>query len=153
VPSTPNAAEVQSALSNLEDNFLGPFESAGVKLSRNMYDSLDMPWNVKPPVVEFSEKNHLRHEWNRNGKLLPGEDDFFDGTTQHTLNELTDMLGSTSMVTNWRKANPSLVGTDQDCVEVTVKKIAKALGDEDGDRDKMSFRTGCALSLLLFSRV
>jgi hypothetical protein len=153
VPSTPNAVQVQAALSHLEDNLLGPFESAGIKLSRNMYDNLLMPWDAKPPVVGFLEKSHVRHEWNRDGTLGPGEDEFFGGNDEYTLNELAQTLGSASMVTNWRDANPSLAGTDEDCVEVTFKMIAKALGDENGDRDKMTIRAGCSTSLLLFSHL
>lgn len=116
-----------------------------------MYDNLLMPWNGKPPVVGFLERNHIRHEWNRNGTLSPGEDDFFGGSDEYTLNELAQMLGSASMVTNWRDAKPSLAGTDEDCVELTVKMIAKALGDENGNRDKMKIRAGGSTSLLLFS--
>jgi hypothetical protein len=149
-PSTRNASEVQRSLSDLEDGFLGPFESQPVNLSRNMYNQLAMPWNLDPAVSEFSETTHLRYGWTQAGKFEAGADDFFSGSHEQTLKELGESLGTASMVTKWRNANPKLAGTDQDCVNITIHRMAKAMG-ADG-RDDLTIKTGSATALLLFTR-
>jgi hypothetical protein len=129
---------------------LAPYESPSNRLSRNMYDELTMPWDLSPPVVAFSPEQHERREWNRNGVLSEGEADFFGGSEVSTLKELGESLGTSSMVTRWRDANPTLVGTEDDCVEVTMKRIALALGADDSKMAKL--KTGGATSVLAFRR-
>ena len=150
-PSTPNAAEVQKALSTLEDNILGPFEGPPVKLSRNMYENLTMPWDVLQPIVAFPRTSYTRLEWNRSGKLEDGETDFFGGGDDMSLKELGEALGTASMVTEWRKANPDLAGTERDCVKMTIARMVKAMGG-NGDGDELRLRAGSATTLLLFRR-
>lgn len=40
-------------------------------------------------------------------------------------------MGTVSMVTRWRAANPELVGTDKDVVKVFAKELREALGGQD----------------------
>jgi hypothetical protein len=150
-PATPNAARVQEALSELEDDILGPYELLSIRLTRNMYEDLEMPWDLKSPVSAFPQSLYQRFEWNRNGKL--GEDDdFFSESAEMSLKELGDGLGTASMVTQWRKANPKAIEAGNDCVAITMKKIAIALGREDEDYGNVSLRAGSATTLLLFKR-
>jgi hypothetical protein len=117
-----------------------------------MYDDLVMPWNLKISVESFPQSSVKRHEWNRNGVLERGEDDFFSESQESSLKELGDGLGAASMVTQWRKANPEAIEAGNDCVAVTMRKIAVALGREDEDYGDVRIRTGCATALLLFKR-
>jgi hypothetical protein len=120
-----------------------------------MYDDLTMPWDVPQPVLAYPRSSHTRLEWNRNGKLEDGEVDFFSTSDDTSLRELSDSLGTASMVTEWRKANPDLVGTERDCVDMTIVRIAKAIRETDnegGDWRELRLKTGCATTLLLFRR-
>jgi hypothetical protein len=131
---------------------LGPYELPSNRLSREMYDNLVMPWEVHPPVTAFPRSHHTRREWNRGGRLDDGETDFFDGSEGESLRGLGNSLGTASMVTQWRNANPGLVGTENDCVESTIRNIARAMDLKDDDMDKPTLRLGSATSLLLFRR-
>lgn len=151
-PPTPNATQVQLALSNLEDNILGPYEIPSNALSRGMYDNLPLPWTITPPVPGFSSNHFLRHEWNRNGVLAPGESDFFGGSDESSLGVLEKALGTTSMVSRWRKAHPELANTSNDCVSVTMRNVASAMDLAEDDRTG-KLRTSSATVLLLFTKV
>jgi hypothetical protein len=150
-PSTSSADQVQAVLSNLEDNILGPYETPSNKLSRNMYDHLLMPWDTE--TTAFLQSNYKRLEWNRNGKLEANESDFFEGSSKGTLQELADSLGTASMVTRWREANPSLVGTENDCVSLTMRRIAEAMGAEGIDLKDIILWSGSSTTLLMFTRI
>ncbi|KAK8058876.1 methyltransferase tdiE [Apiospora phragmitis] len=108
-PSTPNVSNVQRALSHLEDDVLGPYELTANNISRTMYVSLRMPWSVDPPTAEFPQALSVRREWNKDGKLEPGQDDFYGGSSAMTLEDLANGLGTSSMVTRWRRG-PSRTG-------------------------------------------
>jgi hypothetical protein len=150
-PSTPNAIEVQKVLSELEDNILGPYELPSVKISREMYDNLTMPWDLEYPLKVFPQSSYVRSEWNRNGKLEANESDFFH-KSEISLRALGESLGTASMVTEWRKANPEAIRAGNDCVEMTVRKVAAALGSPNGDIDDLRLRAGSATTLLMFRR-
>jgi trans-aconitate 3-methyltransferase len=150
-PSTKNAEAVQKVLSHLEDDILGPYELPANNLSRTMYRDLIMPWTVDPGT--FPQSSFLRSEWNRDGKLEPGCDDFFGGSSMTTLKELAESLGTASMVTRWREHHHGLVGTDEDCVAKTMKDVADALGQEwPFDLGGTTIRVGSSTTLLLFTR-
>jgi hypothetical protein len=137
-------------LRNLEDKILGPYETPSNNLSRRMYDNLTMPWDVE--TGPFSRQKFVRYEWNRNGKLEDGEDDFFGGSKETTLAELAKSLGTASMVTRWREANPELVGTEKDCVNLTMSKIAEVVGGEGSKLEDIKIKVGSSTVLLLLSR-
>jgi hypothetical protein len=151
-PSTPNHVQVQRIMSELEDRILGSYENPSIKLSRNMYDELPMPWTLNPPVLAFPAESHVRFEWNRGGKIEDGETDFFDESKEISLKGLSDNLGTASMVTQWRKANPQAIKAGRDCVDITIRNMAAAMGFEQGNISDVFIRVGSATSLLLLTR-
>jgi trans-aconitate 3-methyltransferase len=115
-----------------------------------MYEDLVMPWDLEKSVEAFPKSSHKRFEWNRNGVLETGEEDFFSESKILSLKELGDGLGTASMVTQWRNANPKATETGNDCVALTMEKIAAALGRENKDHENVCLRAGSATTLLLF---
>ena len=118
-----------------------------------MYDRLPLPWEVTPSAeAAFPKSLYVRHEWNRDGKLADGEDEFWVGT-ELPLAYLIPLFGTASPVTRWREANPEKVGTDEDAVTVTINRMMKALGVEPGTNPKdVKVRLGTSQVLLLFGR-
>lgn len=117
-----------------------------------MYVNLPMPWSVQPPMAAFQQSSFVRREWNRDGKLEPGKEDFFGGSSTTTLGALAKSLGTASMVTRWREHHPELAYTDADCVEVTMKAVAEAMGLGNHELESAEIKVGSATTLLLFSR-
>jgi len=120
-----------------------------------MYQDLPVPWTLGPALAAaFPEASFSRREWNREGRLEPGEDDFFGGSTDTPLTELAAALGTASMVTRWREAHPEAVGTEGDCVVQAMAAVKKAMGfsAEKGSAADPMLRTGSATVLLMFSR-
>lgn len=161
-PSTPNAAAVQKALFHLERDLLAPYELPPNRISRDMYDNLILPWQVdhettngeKSLVEAFPESDFVRLEWDRDGILSDGEDFFLASNSENrgetTLNDLGAGLGTASMVTRWREANPELVGTERDCVREMCAEIRRVMGV--GDDKNPTLRVGSSVVLLLFKR-
>lgn len=117
-----------------------------------MYTDLSMPWSARPPIDAFPQSLFIRYEWNRNGKLEPGSQDFFGGSATLTLEKLAGSLGTASMVTRWRQHHPTLSNTDDDCVTMTMKAVAKAMGAQSQDLGATEIKVGSATTLLLFTR-
>ena len=119
-----------------------------------MYEDLLLPWMVNPVLAaEFPKSLHVRREWNRNGQLELGEDDFFGGSNIASLEDLAASLGTASMVTRWRTANPYLAKTNEDCVMLAMKAVQEAMYDAgNGGLDQVRIKTGSATTLLLFTR-
>lgn len=141
--------EVQKALFNLERDVLAPFELPGNRISRDFYDELPLPWTTGDDAIakEFPKSRFVRMEWDRDGILTDGVD-FFGGTAEVSLAEISAGLTTASMVTRWREAHPDIAGTDQDCVNQAMMKVRQALGTEGNPYLKV----GSAITLLLFKR-
>ncbi|KAJ5946692.1 S-adenosyl-L-methionine-dependent methyltransferase [Penicillium verhagenii] len=150
-PSTPNTEQVQKALFYLEREILAPYELPGNRLSRDYYDDLALPWTITNKDVEraFPKSGFVRMIWDQKGVLTDGEN-FFSSSDETTVSELADGLQTASMVTRWREAHPDLVNTDQDCVELAMAELRKALGASE-DEDPV-LKVGSATVLLLFKR-
>ena len=118
-----------------------------------MYDNLCMPWDLEIPILAFPRSGHVRYEWNRNGKLECGKENFFAGSEQ-TIRQLSSSLGTASMVTRWREAHPAIAETKDDCVALTMKRVAQELGfaDELEARDA-KITVGSAFVLLMYKCV
>jgi len=154
-PLTPNATLVQQIFSELEDVILKDFMAEGVHYSRLLYDTLLMPWDLPTPVKAFPKDKHIRIEWNRDGILEAGEADFFSAS-EVSLSQLGFMLGTSSAVTRWREVNGEKTGTDEDCVRLTLNKVAQAVGYKDeveANNSKFKLKIGTAFVLLIFERV
>jgi trans-aconitate 3-methyltransferase len=140
---------VQKILFRLERDLLAPYELAGNRISRDMYDKLQLPWDVSTELADvFPREQFVRKEWDRDGVLSaqgPGRD-FFGGGEFRSLDKFASGLSTASMVTRWRAAHPDLVGTSEDVVEVTIRDLREALGGQAG------FVAGCGTALLLLKK-
>ena len=144
-PSTQNAKEVQHLLFKFEREDLAPYETSSLRLSRDMYDNLPLPWEMKPAIAAFPQEQFIRYEWDRDGVLTDGMD-FLGGREEISLERLEKGMATASMVTRWRAANPELVGTENDVVRRLVKDLRVALGGQE------SFVGGSSTALLLFKK-
>ncbi|EED17405.1 conserved hypothetical protein [Talaromyces stipitatus ATCC 10500] len=154
-PSTPNAPAVQKVLFHLERDVLAPYELPSNRISRDMYTDLTLPWQVNKSLAEsFPESAFVRLEWDKDGVLSDGNE-FFSTTHEGkkgetTLNDLAASLGTASMVTRWRKANPDLVGTERDCVRKMCAEVKRAIGVSADENPTL--KVGTSVVLLLFKR-
>lgn len=126
-----------------------------------MYDNLVLPWQVGGETIArhnlaeaFPESDFVRLEWDRDGILSDGDDFFLASNSENkgetTLNDLEGSLGTASMVTRWREANPELAGTERDCVSEMCAEIRKAIGVGTDENPRM--KVGSSVALLLFKR-
>ncbi|KAK8855980.1 S-adenosyl-L-methionine-dependent methyltransferase [Apiospora arundinis] len=116
-----------------------------------MYANLHMPWSVDPLIAAFPQSLSVRREWNRDGELESGQEDFYGGSSVVTLEDLANSLGTSSMVTRWREEHPDLVGTDDDRVVYTMAVVAQAMRLGLQDAGNLTVKVGNATTLLLFT--
>lgn len=146
-PSTPNADKVNCIMEDLQRDVLSRFELPPNVVCRNLYDSLQLPWTVEPPVTAFDETQFVRIEWDRDGVLSNGKD-FVGGTHDISLDALQAGYSTGSTVTRWRAAHPDLASTEEDCVVQTIQRIRQTIGPGEE-----KIRGGLSMGLLLFKRV
>ncbi|CZS94714.1 hypothetical protein WAI453_013382 [Rhynchosporium graminicola] len=144
-PSTPNAGAVREALLAVEEMMLAEYRLPGNDMVMTMYDDLPLPWDVSPPVTSFPQAKYVKLEYDRDGVLSNGKS-FFNGSQTYSLADIENGGGTASMVTRWGKANPELVGTDEDVMYVFAKEIGTALGGQDW------LETGSETAILLFKK-
>ena len=133
-------------LLRLERESLAPYALPGNIISMNMYDDLPLPWNISPPVSDFPQSKFVKLDNDREGVLSNGVS-FFNNDEKESLDEIENGLGTASMVTRWRAANPELVGTDKDVVKVFTRELREALG---GKQDWIV--RGSGMAILLFKK-
>lgn len=135
-PSTPNAAAVQEAMHDLENNILKPYHTPGNMLAKTGYETLVMPWNGSNTWSSFEEASFKRVEWDKGGQ--PSAPNNADGTAgsflthrEVTLTELGYGLGTASSVIRYREEHPDKAHTDKDPVVMTMNRIRARLGGKE----------------------
>ena len=143
---------MQNLFSILETVDLAPYEIEGNRISRSLYATLPLPWQVVPKVGEFPEADYSRTTWNEGGKVGVGE--HFVRQEKFSLSQFARGIATASMVTRWRQAHPELARTERDVVNVAMEKIRKALGEGLGREVGLDekFDGGSAMVLLLFKK-
>jgi len=68
---------------HFEREVLGVYELPGNRLSRDLYDNLPLPWDVSPPVPEFSKSGFVKHDYDRDGILTNGKTFFSGGECEY----------------------------------------------------------------------
>ncbi|KAF7325291.1 S-adenosyl-L-methionine-dependent methyltransferase [Mycena venus] len=141
---------VQQILSHLEDATLAPYVLEPNRMSRSLYAKLPLPWTCEPPIARFDQSSFIRREWDVDGVLTNGQD-FFAGGGETTLADLGSALGTASMVTRWREANPGLASGEKDCVKMAMQELREVLGVDKGSEQEIRLKTGSS-TVVLFLR-
>ncbi|KAH8657487.1 S-adenosyl-L-methionine-dependent methyltransferase [Tricladium varicosporioides] len=144
-PDTANAQKLKEIMLHFERDILGPYGVAGNQHSAEMYDNLPLPWDVSPPVKEFTKSDYIKHDYDRDGILSDGKN-FFAGAHNYSYEQAEKILGTASMVTRWREAHPDLANTDKDCVKIFLNELREASGNND------DWLAGSATTILLFKK-
>lgn len=130
--SLPNAVAIQAAMDEIEARELGPFFEPGNLLTRNLYNSLPLPWTLAPPLVDFDETSFFRKEWGPDD----GEDYYVGGGLTVDLETMEKVLSTSSPVHRWREAHPDAVGTERDVLRIMTKEIARLLHEAGVEKGK-----------------
>lgn len=139
-PSTPNHAEIQAVLSDVE-NMLVPYMTAGTLLTQNLYRDLKLPWDFPESKESFDQASFERRYWDLNG--IPSSAPLPDGTPgpfalisdpkalHCSVSMFVKALGSTSSVIRYRQANPDKANTEDDFMHVAANRLREANGGKD----------------------
>lgn len=126
-PSVPNAAAIDQAMDDLEEEYLKPYFAEGNMMTRDRYQGLQLPWTIDSPQSGFDESAFVRKEWS------PPED--INDLPQISLVALEKIIATMSPATRWREAHPETSGTEQDVVKIyrrTVERLLHEAGVEPG---------------------
>jgi trans-aconitate 3-methyltransferase len=133
ISPTPNPTAIQAAVDDFEAS-LDPFMVDGNRLVRKLYIDLPLPWTLAEPVEAFDEKSFVRKEWGTEAASEAGGT-FMAIPSPVDMVMMEKILSTSSPVTRWREAHPDRVGTEQDIVRITRRKIEHLLhqsGVEEG---------------------
>lgn len=123
-PDMPNAAKIQAAMYEWEEENLKPYMEAGSLLVRNRYRDLPLPWTLAKPVTQFEESSFFRREWDL------GEQ-FYEIEGEVDLDMFEKMMSTGSALTRWRQAHPEAAGTEEDVIR-KLRRIFETLLHEAG---------------------
>ncbi|KAF5862067.1 hypothetical protein ETB97_012214 [Aspergillus alliaceus] len=103
-PSTQNADEVRTRLIAKGRRYSSRTNSPEIRYLL-ISTTLPLPWSVDPAVTAFPASDFVRVESERDG--IPSDGKIFFIGKDTTVDELEQRLGTASMVTRWREANPT----------------------------------------------
>ncbi|ROW07474.1 hypothetical protein VPNG_07054 [Cytospora leucostoma] len=148
--SVPNAAAINAAVKEIEEEELLPFFEPGNLLTRSLYSNIGLPWTVEPRVPDFDESALFRNEWGTEDNDVS----FYEGAqVTLDLDTLEKMLGTSSPVTRWREAHPGAVGTEKDVIR-RIRRVVETLLHEAGvEKGKELVRGGEGGVLIMVKRV
>ncbi|KAM0192374.1 hypothetical protein ACHAPI_008321 [Fusarium lateritium] len=133
---------------------LSPYTSAGTRLTQDGYVDLVMPWGNPVTAQLYDGQKSARHELSAADGFFPGSamEKPSNGSLQTQLQRFERLVSTFGTVDRWRKANPELVGTKEDCVNILMEKVRK-VADESGGQIDMSVLAGeMAVALILVKR-
>lgn len=144
-PSTPNAAAIEAALKQLEEEHLAPYFEAGNRLTRDRYKDLKLPWTLDNPVGEFDESVLFRREWT-------ADEQFLDRETALNMDLLEKVLGVGSPVVRWREAHPNAIGSEEDIVRKGRRMIERLLHEAGVQEGQEILRPSICGTLLVIKK-
>ena len=144
-PSMPNAAAIQVAMDQLEEQHLKPYFVPGNLLARNRYVDLPLPWNLAPPVPDFDKSTFFRKDWDV-------AETFFASQPEVDLDTFEKMMGTGSATTRWRQAHPDAVGTERDVVRMLRREIERLLHEAGVEKGKEKAKGAMRGALLIVKK-
>lgn len=164
--TTPNAAKVQSLLDDFESVVLAPFATEGNILGKELYAKLPLPWDcmgdgnaggdadpkMKSLLGLFDEQKFIRREFNRDGKLAPGEQ-FVKGW-RADFNTIRQSIGTTSPVQRWREAYAEQVknGEVEDLVDKLVRQVKELFDEVEEGKGRTWVDCGTSVGVLVVKK-
>jgi SAM-dependent methyltransferase len=149
-PSMPNGAAIAALMEEFSKVWVGPYQTAGNHLVRDLYSDLPLPWTIPNLVPEFDKETYYRKEWNKNGKVEDGEQ-FFMGQFTTGLDATEKFFDTISPVTRWREANPDKTG-EEDIVRKLMRGIERLLHEAGVEKGKEALTGGVAGVLLMVKK-
>lgn len=148
--SVPNAAAINAAVKEIEEEELLPFFEPGNLLTRNLYSTIGLPWTVDPRVPDFDESTLFRKEWGTEDNDVS----FYEGgQVTLDLDTMEKMLGTSSPVTRWREAHPEAVGTEKDVIRRIRRVVERLLHEAGVEKGKELVRGGEGGVLIMVKNV
>jgi SAM-dependent methyltransferase len=144
-PSMPNAAAIQAAMDQSQEQHLKPYYEPGNLLARDRYVDLPLPWTLAQPVPEFDESAFFRKDWDV-------AESFFVGQSEVDLDTFEKMMGTSSVMTRWRQAHPDAVGTERDVVRILRREIERLLHEVGVEKGKETVKGTMRGALLIVKK-
>jgi trans-aconitate 3-methyltransferase len=144
-PAMPNAAAIQAAMDQIEEQHLKPFFERGNLLTRNRYVDLPLPWTLAQHVPEFDESTFFRKDWDL-------AETFFVGPSEVDMDTFEKMMGTASAVTRWRQAHPDAIGTERDVVRMLRREMERLLHEAGVEKGKETVKGAMRGALLIVKK-
>jgi ubiquinone/menaquinone biosynthesis C-methylase UbiE len=149
--------KVEALIEDFRENVLRPYNSAGSQLTHDGYANLVMPWDDQTTASLYDRELSSRHELSSKDGYLPKtymmDSKPGDASLDETLQKFRKMLNSFGTVNRWQKANPDLVGTKDDIIEIFMRKLRQAAEDNGGSLDVSSLAERFAIAVIIVKRV
>jgi len=157
--TTPNAAKVQKALNQLEEEIIIPFELPGNTLCRNLYEDLELPWTLKETdskaqaaLAVFDKADFQKIYFNKDGHVEPGEK-FVHGM-KGPLDMVKAVWATASPVKRWREAHKEQLekGEIEDGVDRVIRTVKEIMAEVPEGKDRDWVDGGSSVVLMVIKK-
>lgn len=150
-PDVPNAVAMQECMDVIEERELRPFFERGNWLTRELYGSLVMPWQLEPKVKAFGGGGEVFRKFY--GKEEGNEGEYVGGERlEMDLDGMEKALATGSPVQRWREANPEKVGTEEDVIRVMRREMERLLHEAGVEKGRERVKGTIKAILLIFKK-
>lgn len=143
-PSMPAADAIQTVLDDMLDS-LEEYRTPGNRLVRGRYLDLPLPWTLEEPIAAFGRDAFYRKDYTM-------DEDFIQLPSEVGLDFFEKVLASGSAQVRWRQANPDKVGTEEDIMRVTRRKVEKLLHESGVEKGKETLKGALRGFLLIIKK-
>ncbi|KAJ4056813.1 hypothetical protein NW761_003583 [Fusarium oxysporum] len=152
-----NNNELQSIFNDFLDA-LAPYSTAGTHLTQSGYVALPMPWDDPNTSKFYDQRASARHVLTAEDGFIPNagrkesSQDSSDKSVDKQVQRIERLVGTFGSVSRWQKANPELVGTEQDHVRILMSKVRKVLEESGEPIELTALAAKMAVALILVKR-
>ncbi|PNP74112.1 hypothetical protein FNYG_12556 [Fusarium nygamai] len=149
--------ELQSIFNDFLDA-LAPYSRAGTHLTQSGYVELPMPWDDPDTSTLYDQQASTRHVLTAKDGFIPSagrkesSQSNSDESVDKQVQRIERLVGTFGSVSRWQKANPELVGTEKDYVQILMSKVRKMLEESGEPIELTALAAKMAVALILVKR-
>ncbi|KAF0644664.1 hypothetical protein FPSE5266_11333 [Fusarium pseudograminearum] len=149
--------KVQTIFEDFRQNVLRPYHSAGSQITMDGYVDLVMPWDDPTTASLYDRKSSSRHELSAKDGHFPKhylmDNTPGDVSLDEKLQRFEKLVNSFGTVNRWQKANPELIGTEDDIVKILMRKLRAAAEENGGSLDLSGLADKYVIAVIIVKRV
>ncbi|WXC56155.1 hypothetical protein SNK03_002091 [Fusarium graminearum] len=133
------------------------FRQSGSQITNDGYVDLLMPWDDPTTASLYDRGSSFRHELTAKDGYFPKpylmDNNPGDDSLDDKLQRFEKLVNSFGTVNRWQKANPEIIGTEDDIVKLLMRKLRAAAEDDGGILNLSSLADKYAIAVIIVKKI